>query len=75
MLTLSGKLYAQDPYFSQYFMSPMSNNPAMIGKGISDMRVLVFFLIMPTDLLMSINFKHNLNMVVLGLISIYLPTT
>lgn len=41
MMILSGSLYAQDPYFSQYFMSPMSNNPAMIGKGISDMRVLM----------------------------------
>ena len=40
-LTGVSKTYAQDPYFSQYFMSPMTSNPASIGKGISDMRVMM----------------------------------
>ena len=31
---------AQDPYFSQYFMSPMTNNPALAGRGITETRVL-----------------------------------
>ncbi len=31
---------SQDPFYSQYFMSPMTLNPALIGKGISDMRFL-----------------------------------
>ena len=31
---------AQDPYYSQYFMSPMTLNPALIGKGVADMRLL-----------------------------------
>ena len=34
---------AQDPHFSQYFNSPMSLNPALIGKGIGDFRVLGTF--------------------------------
>lgn len=34
---------AQDPYYSQYFMSPMTTNPALIGKGVSDMRVMSNF--------------------------------
>ena len=33
-------LKAQDPYYSQAFMSPMSLNPALIGKGVSDIRFL-----------------------------------
>lgn len=40
-LTGVSKTYAQDPNFSQYFMSPMTTNPASIGKGISDMRVMM----------------------------------
>lgn len=32
-------LFGQDPYFSQYFMSPMTINPALTGKGISDIRL------------------------------------
>ena len=31
---------AQDPHFSQYFTSPMSNNPATIGKGVDHGRVI-----------------------------------
>ena len=31
---------AQDPYCSQYFMSPMTNNPALAGRGITETRVL-----------------------------------
>ena len=34
---------AQDPYFSQYFMSPMTSNPALVGRGITDTRVLSNF--------------------------------
>jgi len=34
------QVVAQDPYYSQYFMSPMTLNPALIGKGVSDMRVM-----------------------------------
>ena len=30
----------QDPYFSQYFISPSTLNPALIGKGVSNARVL-----------------------------------
>jgi len=40
LLVKSGGLFAQDPYFSQYFTSPMTLNPALVGKGISDARVL-----------------------------------
>ena len=36
---VSGTIFAQDPYFSQYFMSPMTVNPALTGKGISDIRL------------------------------------
>jgi type IX secretion system PorP/SprF family membrane protein len=35
-----GLLLAQDPFFSQYFMSPMTVNPAMIGKGTKATRVM-----------------------------------
>lgn len=34
---------AQDPHFSQYFSSPMTLNPALIGKDIADWRVLANF--------------------------------
>jgi type IX secretion system PorP/SprF family membrane protein len=30
---------AQDPHFSQYFASPVTLNPALIGKGVEDIRV------------------------------------
>lgn len=30
---------AQDPHFSQYFVSPMTLNPALIGKDVADMRI------------------------------------
>ena len=32
---------AQDPHFSQYFSSPMTLNPALIGKGVDAGRLLV----------------------------------
>jgi hypothetical protein len=32
-------LYAQDPFVSQYFSSPMHLNPALIAKGVGDWRV------------------------------------
>jgi type IX secretion system PorP/SprF family membrane protein len=40
ILMKSGGLFAQDPYFSQYFTSPMTLNPALIGKGNTGTRVL-----------------------------------
>jgi len=36
-------VHAQDPYFSQYFSSPMTLNPALIGKDIADWRALTNF--------------------------------
>ncbi len=33
--------HAQDPHFSQYFSSPMTVNPALIGRGVDDGRLLV----------------------------------
>jgi hypothetical protein len=30
---------AQDPHFSQYFASPMTLNPALIGKDVADARI------------------------------------
>jgi type IX secretion system PorP/SprF family membrane protein len=32
-------LYAQDPFLSQYFSSPMHLNPALIAKGVGDWRL------------------------------------
>lgn len=40
VLLSSGVLLSQDPYFSQYFTSPMTLNPALIGKGSSATRVM-----------------------------------
>lgn len=40
LVVKTGLLLAQDPFFSQYFMSPMTVNPAMIGKGTEATRVL-----------------------------------
>jgi type IX secretion system PorP/SprF family membrane protein len=34
---------AQDPHFSQYFNSPMTINPALIGKDVGDWRLLGVF--------------------------------
>jgi type IX secretion system PorP/SprF family membrane protein len=34
---------AQDPHFSQYFNSPMTINPALIGKGVGDWRAMATF--------------------------------
>jgi type IX secretion system PorP/SprF family membrane protein len=34
---------AQDPHFSQYFNSPSTINPALVGKDVGDMRVLGVF--------------------------------
>ena len=39
-LTVGISVFGQDPYFSQYFMSPSTLNPALIGKGVSNMRVM-----------------------------------
>jgi len=39
VLFFAKNVAAQDPYYSQYFMSPMTLNPALIGKGVSDMRL------------------------------------
>lgn len=39
----SSGLKAQDPHFSQYFTSPMTVNPALIGKGVADWRALATF--------------------------------
>lgn len=36
-------LHAQDPHFSQYFASPMTFNPALIGEGIDDWRAMAIF--------------------------------
>ena len=36
-------LQAQDPHFSQYFSSPMTVNPALIGMGAEDWRVMANF--------------------------------
>ncbi len=33
-------LNAQDPNFSQYFASPMTVNPALVGKGVADWRAI-----------------------------------
>lgn len=40
LVVKNGVLLAQDPFFSQYFMSPMTINPAMIGKGTKATRVM-----------------------------------
>lgn len=37
---ITSLVYAQDPYYSQYFMSPMTVNPALVGKGVSDIRLI-----------------------------------
>lgn len=39
----SSVLHAQDPHFSQYFASPMTLNPALIGKDIDDWRAMAIF--------------------------------
>jgi hypothetical protein len=39
VLFFAKNVVAQDPYYSQYFMTPMTLNPALIGKGVSDMRL------------------------------------
>ena len=36
-------LEAQDPHFSQYFASPMTLNPALVGKGVGDWRAIALF--------------------------------
>lgn len=38
--TLGISAYGQDPFFSQYFMSPTTLNPALIGYGVSNARVM-----------------------------------
>jgi type IX secretion system PorP/SprF family membrane protein len=39
ILDATNMLYAQDPFVSQYFSSPMHLNPALIAKGVGDWRV------------------------------------
>lgn len=39
ILGAANRLYAQDPFVSQYFSSPMHLNPAMIAKGVGDWRL------------------------------------
>jgi type IX secretion system PorP/SprF family membrane protein len=40
LLVLAGKIAnAQDPHYSQYFTSPMTLNPALIGKHVDDWRL------------------------------------
>ena len=41
--TLGISAYGQDPYFSQYFMSPTTLNPALIGSGVSNARVMTVY--------------------------------
>lgn len=38
LLAVGKTLRAQDPHFSQYFASPMTVNPALIGSGVSSWR-------------------------------------
>jgi type IX secretion system PorP/SprF family membrane protein len=38
-LVASQQVAAQDPHFSQYFASPITLNPALIGKDVADARV------------------------------------
>ncbi len=37
------KAQAQDPHFSQYFASPMTLNPSLIGKNVTDWRAAINF--------------------------------
>lgn len=39
-LLMVGKAHAQDPRLGQYFASPMTLNPALIGKTVTDWRLL-----------------------------------
>lgn len=44
IMSFSGqKVYAQDPHFSQYFTSPVTLNPGLIGKGVADTRLAGIF--------------------------------
>jgi type IX secretion system PorP/SprF family membrane protein len=40
ILGAANMLYAQDPFLSQYFSSPMYLNPALIAKGVGDWRLM-----------------------------------
>lgn len=39
--SLTTNVWGQDPYFSQYFMSPLTLNPALTGKDISNWRIMM----------------------------------
>lgn len=41
MLFASTVTKAQDPYFSQFFMSPMTLNPALTGKNVANWRIMM----------------------------------
>ena len=43
LLSAGKTLYAQDPHFSQYFSAPLTVNPALTAKGITDWRVATTF--------------------------------
>lgn len=43
MLVSGSKLVAQDPRLGQYFASPMTLNPGLIGKGVNDWRALTSY--------------------------------
>lgn len=38
LVAAGGKLAAQDPHFTQYYSSPATLNPAMVGQGVVDWR-------------------------------------
>lgn len=39
MVVSANRVQAQDPHFSQYFTSPMTINPSLIGKDVEDWRL------------------------------------
>jgi type IX secretion system PorP/SprF family membrane protein len=43
LIAISNTIYAQDPNFSQYFASPLTLNPSLIGKGTTDWRVTALY--------------------------------
>jgi type IX secretion system PorP/SprF family membrane protein len=43
LMAISNTIFAQDPNFSQYFASPLTLNPSLIGKGTADWRVTTLY--------------------------------
>lgn len=43
MILFANLVMAQDPSFSQYFASPLTVNPSLIGKGIADWRATALY--------------------------------